>query len=285
MYNLFYIIFYSLMQVIYSESVLKPEIIQYRFNDINELIRMDMSNLRDTVYTLNEYYVEVNLTTQKAILHSRNSPGLQFGISSGTKKIEDGMETKPGLFVVQSMMPEWYSQQFDSTLMLKWIGFNYGIGFHALQSNGYYKYLGVKPSSHGCLRVSREDANLLYDLLKPGSPVLVHNGNNAIVVAFADSNRIYTRTGFSEFRSLMKRRLEELYAGIYFLSPKPKLLIDRSNIPHSGIDIGDSGLIPKRQLIEPVHLYISAVIPARRDAERIEYSVFSESPFRFVVGK
>ncbi len=115
----------------------------------------DYSWVRDTVYTLMPYFIEVDLSTQKGYLYSRKAPVKEFGLSSGTSRLEDGVDTKTGLFVIQSKMEKWYSRQFDSTLMLNWMGFNWGIGFHALQGRGYYRYLGKKKSSHGCVRLTR----------------------------------------------------------------------------------------------------------------------------------
>ena len=93
--------------------------------------------IRDTLYTFEQHYIIVNLATQTGSLYSRNTPVMEFGVSSGNVKLDKAVETNEGLFVIQCMMKKWYSSQFDSTLMLDWMGFNYGIGFHALQTYGY----------------------------------------------------------------------------------------------------------------------------------------------------
>ena len=144
----------------------------------------DYSYLRDTVYTLMPYFIEVDLSTQKGYLYSRTEPVKEFGLSSGTKRLEDGVDTKSGLYVIQAKLEKWYSRQFDSTLMLNWMGFNWGIGFHALQGRGYYRYLGKRKSSHGCVRISREMAEELYNKIEEGTPVLVHDGYSAVKFAF-----------------------------------------------------------------------------------------------------
>jgi hypothetical protein len=221
----------------------------------------DFSWIRDTVYTLMPYYIEVNLSTQKGYLYSRTAPVKEFGLSSGTSKLKDGVDTKTGLFVIQSKMEKWYSRQFDSTLMLKWMGFNWGIGFHALQGRGYYKYLGKRKSSHGCVRLTRDMAEELYTIIDEGTPVLVHEGYSAVKVAFCDSSEAFAYLRLSDLKYQLKKRLKEIYGGQYFVSYNPKLIIDFNNVGHEGLPIGDSRKIMKQQIIPPVWQYISASIP------------------------
>jgi len=241
----------------------------------------DFSGLRDTVYTDKPYFIEVNLKTQMGYLHSRSDSTKSFGISSGTDKLFEGVNTKEGLFVIQSMMPQWHSRQFDSTLMLNWMGFNYGIGFHALLGNRYYKYLGVKPSSHGCVRVGREDAKEIYNKIELGTPVLVHSENNAITVAFTKEYEKYHLLEFDSLKKILEIRYNELYSGRYLLQSQDKLLIDRSNVNHSGIPIGESKRISKRQLLLPVYNYIGLIIPGIKIPEAIESKPKSGSSLLF----
>jgi len=207
------------------------------------------------------FFIEVNLTTQKGYLYSRNEPVKEFGLSSGTSKLEDGVDTKTGLFVIQSKMEKWYSRQFDSTLMLNWMGFNWGIGFHALQGRGYYKYLGKKKSSHGCVRLTRDMAKELYTRIEEGTPVLVHDGHSAVKVAFCDSSEAYAYMKLSDLKYQLKKRLTQIYSGQYFMSYNPKLIIDFNNVGHEGLPIGDSRKIMKQQITLPVSEYISSSTP------------------------
>lgn len=230
----------------------------------------DFSGLRDTLYTDKPYFIEVDLKTQMGYLHSRSDSTKPFGISSGTDRLFEGVNTKEGLFVIQSMMPQWHSRQFDSTLMLNWMGFNYGIGFHALLGNKYYKYLGVKPSSHGCVRVAREDAKEIYDKIELGTPVLVHSENNAVTVAFTNENENYELLEYNSLKEILEIRYNELYTGRYLLQRQNKLLIDRSNVNHPGIPIGDSKRISRRQLLLPVYNYIGLIIPGIKTPDQIE---------------
>ncbi len=222
---------------------------------------MDFSYLRDTLFTLHHFYIEVNLTTQKAFLHSNDGTIKEFGVSSGTDRLEDGINTKEGLFVIQAKLPKWYSRQFDSTLMLNWMGFNFGIGFHALRSNSYYKYLGKKKSSHGCLRITRAMAKELYDTVDLGTPVLVHKGNNAVTISFGDSTKNFTQYSYSELHRLVNLRTKQLYGGKYFIGDNPYLVIDKSNVSHAGLPVGNSKKILKRQIIKSSSEFIQSVIP------------------------
>ncbi len=203
--------------------------------------------IRDTLYTFEQHFIIVNLSTQTGYLYSRNEPVMKFGVSSGNIKLDKAVETNEGLFVIQCMMKKWYSSQFDSTLMLNWMGFNNGIGFHALQSHGYYRYLGIKPSSHGCVRISQEDANTLFSLIDVGTPVLVNNGEPAITIAFADSNSNYKHYSNSELRNVLKDRFDLLYNGKYLLNELPKICISKSNVTHQGLPVGNADYIPEKQ--------------------------------------
>jgi hypothetical protein len=223
----------------------------YKSEDKYHFLTNDFSSLRDTLYTFDSNYVEVNLALQKAFLHKRNGEVKEFLISSGTARVLDGVETQEGLFVIKAKLKEWHSRQFDSTLLINWIGFNHGIGFHALQGNGYYRYLGRKRSSHGCIRVSRESSDELYKSINIGTPVLVHSGNNAVSLGFADMNDNYSSPSYYELTASLPERLDEIYEGRYFISHRPKLMINSKNVYHSGLPIGDSRKIPKQQRIVP----------------------------------
>jgi hypothetical protein len=237
----------------------------------NLAVHKDFSSLRDTIYTLKPYFVEVNLATQKGYLYSRTKPVKEFGLSTGTAKLEDGVETQAGLYVIQSKKEKWYSLEFDSTLMLNWMGFNWGIGFHALSGNGYYKYLGKRRSSHGCVRVSRTIAKELFDELDEGTPVLVHDGHSAITIKFGNPGDGFTFLSYVDLKYQLNKKLGEMYAGKYFTTYNPKLLIDFNNVDHDGLPIGDSRKIPVYQITFPVSEYIRSSLPQPRDCMIIPY--------------
>ena len=234
-----------------------------------------LSKVFDTLYTLSDYFVEIDLSKQIGYLHSRFDSTKTFKVSTGTKKIKDGVETNTGIFVIQHKAQKWYSTQFDSTLMLYWMGFNYGIGFHALLGKSYYKYLGNKTSSHGCVRVSREDAKELFNKLTYGSPVIIHKGNTAIKISFADKKS--DDYEYYENERLLKeinRRMNHLYEGNYFEFVKEKIIIDEKNVSHQGIPIGNYGKIPLRQKLNPEYYFLEIAMPEVK-AETIPYNYFS----------
>jgi hypothetical protein len=231
-------------------------------------LNYDFRNLRDTLYTMEDNIIEVNLSTQHVKLISRDGSIKEFPVSSGTKRIEKGMDTREGLFVLHWKSKKLHSEQFDSTLMLNWMGFNGGIGFHALLGIRYYKYLGKRNVSHGCVRMSREDAKEMYRIVEKGTPVLVHSGSSAITVAFGEEGTVYKYYDYKTLRKVMSARFEVIYNGNYFVSAQLKLLIDEKNVWHSGLPIGDSENIPVKQFIKPTYLYVDY---NTTDVEKLEH--------------
>lgn len=233
---------------------------------VNPFASYDFKQLRDTVYTNKDHYIEVNLLTQHATLYSRDGSEFHFPISSGTKRVEKGMETNTGLFAIQWKAKKQYSVQFDSTVMLNWMGFNNGIGFHALLGKSYYKYLGKKNVSHGCVRVSREDAQIVYEKVEKGTPVLVHKGNNAIKIAFTSEGESYNQYSYKDTYKLLKERYQKLYDGDYLISSNDKIIVDENNIYSNGLPIGNAELIPAKQNLKPTTLWVDK---NKSDEERL----------------
>jgi hypothetical protein len=258
-----------------------------KFNySLNPFVKLDFKKLRDTVYTNKDHFIEVNLSTQQATLYSRDGSEFHFPVSSGTKRVEKGMETNEGLFAIQWKAKKMHSVQFDSTLMLNWMGFNNGIGFHALLGNSYYKYLGKKNVSHGCVRVSREDAQFLFEKVERGTPVLVHKGNSALKIAFTSEGESYNQYSYSETYSLLKKRYQLIYDGDYLISSNEKILIDEKNIYSGGLPIGNADLIPSRQNLKPTSLWVDNTLSETeklneflkgREKSKLNYNLFLDS--------
>jgi len=241
----------------YKEQSFKPQQTNYCFNP---LLFTDYSRLRDTLYTMKDHFIEVNLSTHSATLYSRSGVVKQFPISGGSSKIEEGIETREGLYVLQWKTKKQYSVQFDSTIMLNWMSFNGGIGMHALSSNGYYKYLGKKNVSHGCIRMSREDSEELFSLIERGTPILVHNGESALRIGFGKLGEVYKYYSYDEMKNVLEERLNNLYKGQHFLSNNQKLLIDEQNITSDGLLVGNSERIPTKQFIVPTNIFVDREI-------------------------
>ena len=236
---------------------------------INPLTLTDFKNIRDTIYTMKDHIVEVNLLTYMGRVRFRNGKIKECPISGGTKKILDGIETNEGLFVIQWKSRKQYSAQFDSTVLLYWMGFNNGIGFHALNSNGYYKYLGKRNVSHGCVRVSREDGRELYNILEKGTPILISKGNSAIEVAFGKLREVYKYYPYPELRNKLSQNLNSLYDGKYLISKNYKLLIDEENVTATGLQIGNVDRIPTKQIISSNQIYLSNDLDEKTKLEMI----------------
>lgn len=272
MKTFFLLIIFS--QFIFADDPERNSSLNASYNS-DKLRKINLSRVLDTLFTLSDYYVEIDLSKQIGFLHSRFDATKTFKVSTGSKKIKDGVETNTGIFVIQHKAKKWYSTQFDSTLMLNWMGFNYGIGFHALLGKSYYKYLGNKTSSHGCVRVSREDAKELFDKLTYGSPVIIHKGQTAIKISFAEKNSINYE--YYENERLLKeinRRMNHLYKGDYLNFVNEKILIDHRNVTHQGIPIGNFNNVPIRQKIWPESYFIEIALPEIKP-ELIPFDYFS----------
>ncbi|GBD88370.1 hypothetical protein BMS3Abin03_02305 [bacterium BMS3Abin03] len=227
---------------------------------INPLLLTDFRNIRDTIFTMKDHIVEINLSTHKGTVRFRNGKHFVFPVSGGTKWVKDGIETREGLYVLHWKSELQYSVQFDSTKMLYWMSFNSGIGLHALTTNGYYKYLGKKNVSHGCVRMTREDAKELFDILERGVAVLVHKGESAIAVEFGKLGEVYKYYSYKELKKVFKKRLTNLYRGEYFLKNKNKILIDEDNVTAAGLPLGNSNKIITKQILPPENIYLAGSI-------------------------
>lgn len=224
---------------------------------INPLLLTNFPNIRDTVYTLKDQIIEINLATHKGTVRFRNGKIKVFPISGGNKNIHKGMETREGLFTLHWKSKKQYSTQFDSTVMLYWMSFNGGIGMHALTTKGYYRYLGKKNVSHGCVRVSREDAKEIFDVLERGTPVFVHKGESALAVAFGDPKEEFKYYSYKYLRKLLPQRFGTLYSGRYFIDNKENILIDDKNVDASGLPIGNIENIPAKQVVLSNQIYLT----------------------------
>lgn len=210
--------------------------------------------VRDTIYVLSSWYVELDLQRQRLSVYERGQKRYEFPVSSGASWLPKGIETPTGLFTVQTKATRAISRQFENTPMLHWLGFAGNIGFHALEGQSYYRHLGHRPSSHGCVRLSREDAQLLYRLLPRGTPVLVYREAPARVLAFLPpeefnpSHDWLLDSGSPSQEQLLRARLAALYRGQVHQSRRRRLVLSGSTILRpGGYDIGAARLIPPQE--------------------------------------
>lgn len=226
---------YNLILILYfSNSILLGESLLLK-NDSEKRTR---AIIRDTLFTLADHIIEIYLPEQKIYLHFRDGKVLEFLCSTGNPKLHKGVETPEGIFVIQNKARKIYSTQFDSTLMINWMGFNFNIGFHALKGKSYYKYLGQRVSSHGCVRISLETSKYFYDNISIGTPVIIHSGRSARVIAFADKNVSYLNVDKKTLKKLADENLKFIYSGMYLIK-NHKLIISEKNLGHSGLELGD----------------------------------------------
>lgn len=204
----------------------------------------------DTVYTPMPSWLEVNLARQMLYIHHRTLPLDSMPISTGTSALTRGIETRQGIFLVQNRIPMLYSLQFDSAKVYNWLGFNFGIGFHSLAGRGYYRHLGRRPSSHGCIRMSDSAAGVLWRSVRVGTPVFVHAGRYVRTVAFtADTTSVPLAVPPALALAMHERRLHALYRGQRLFHSSPALPLSREYVRHEGLPIGDVARLPRRQRI------------------------------------
>ena len=214
------------------------------------------SELRDTVYTDKDIWLELRIDEQRVYVHYRNGKTKSYPVSTGNKFLNKGIESRPGLFAIFLKEELHLSSQFDDAKMFYYMPFNMGIGFHSLAGTGYYGNLGVRPSSHGCIRMAAGDVKELFKECPVGTLVLVHRGNTARVVAFAPegfkNDRDYSK---DDYMNLLAYNLNSLYQGKYFINPPKRFIIDPAIIPRIGYYIGTTDDIPEKQQI-PLNLNI-----------------------------
>ncbi|MDQ3019109.1 MAG: L,D-transpeptidase [Bacteroidota bacterium] len=220
---------------------------------LNILSSEDLSvGIRDTVYTDKECWLELRIDQQTLYQHWRNGTLEKYPISSGNNKGSDpeALESRPGLFAIFVKEEHHISSQFDAANMYHFMPFNQGIGFHSIDGTGYYGHLGVRPSSHGCIRMKHEDAKKLFKDCEKGTLVLASNGVSARAVAFAP-NGFENEKEFSkdEYKKMMATNLFNLINKRYYLEEREKFVVDPKVIPVSGVYIGYDVEIPKKQIV------------------------------------
>lgn len=107
----------------------------------------------------------VNLKTQHAVLYRNGVPIGASTVSTG----RPGHKTPTGVFTILEKQVEHYSSKYDSAPMpymqrLTW----YGVALHAGNLPGY-------PASHGCIRMPKGFAQLLYRVSGLGMTVVIAN--------------------------------------------------------------------------------------------------------------
>lgn len=163
--------------------------------------------LRDTLFVLDSVYLEVRLDKQMILQHFRSGRVKRFPCSTGNPRLPDAIATREGIFNIQWKSQRYMSRQFEVWLNY-WMPFDGGIGFHGLDGHSYYKYLGRRPSSHGCVRISNETGRELFATVPRWTVVYVHSGSPARVLHFAEPEDNTLRVVEGKDAELLKRRLD-----------------------------------------------------------------------------
>ena len=136
--------------------------------------------------------IVVSLPEQRAHVY-RN--GLRIGVSTISSG-KPGHETPTGEFPILQKRVEHYSNLYDNAPMpymqrLTWGG----VALHAGRIPGY-------PASHGCIRLPREFAELLYDVTRHGTTVVVadESSHSAAVVSPGPQSPVDSYTGLEPSR-------------------------------------------------------------------------------------
>ncbi|MEO8666279.1 MAG: L,D-transpeptidase [Ignavibacteria bacterium] len=217
----------------------------------NILSKGDMSSgIKDTVYTDKDCWLELRIDQQMVYEHWRDGRTEKYPVSSGNNKSGDpeALESRPGLFAIFVKEEHHQSTQFNSANMYHFMPFNQGIGFHSIDGTGYYAHLGVRPSSHGCIRMKHEDAKKLYKDCELGTLVIASKGYSARTVSFAPegfkNEKEYTK---EEYKSMLASNLYNILKGRYYLEEKEKFVVDPKVIPVSGVYVSYDVKIPENQ--------------------------------------
>jgi len=226
--------------------------------------------MRDTIFILSDRYVSVSLKEQTAAVIMRDGTNHAYKISTGNAGIFEGFATPTGIFTVQSKCPLAQSPQFNNAELYHWVGFYYNYGFHGLRTSGYYRHLGKRPSSHGCIRIGRDDARSLYYEVRIGTPVMVFDDEPARIFAFADSsdfNPVYDRYIIKwgdEQRAELASRISNLYTGRARTDQIGRIFMDGKTAlgaqPCYGVGLADSIALRQKS-----HIDCSVKIYSRRD--------------------
>ncbi len=216
---------------------------------INILSESDVSvGLKDTVYTDKDCWLELRIDQQMLYQHWRDGKVEKYAISTGNKYLSRSIESRPGLFAIFVKEEHHESSQYNNAVMLYFMPFNQGIGFHALNGTGYYGNLGVRPSSHGCIRMRHDDVRKVFRECPLGTLVLAHRGSTARIVGFApqgyENKEELTK---DEEKYLLAENLYNILEGNYFTTDRKFFVVNPKTIPVSGIYMGYDAKLPDKQ--------------------------------------
>lgn len=224
--------------------------------NINILSEQDLSSgLKDTVYTDKDCWLELRIDQQMLYQYWRDGKVNKYPVSTGNKYLSRSIESRPGLFAIFVKVERHESSQYNNAEMWHFMPFNMGIGFHSLNGTGYYGSLGVRPSSHGCIRMRHEDVKKVFRECPLGTLVLANKGYSARTVAFAPKD-YKNPVDFTkdEYKKMLAENLSNILEGEYYIKERKFFVLDPKVIPVSGIYISYDKKIPEKQkLIKSIY--------------------------------
>lgn len=217
--------------------------------EVNILSETDLSmGIKDTVYTDKDTWLELRIDLQMLYQHWRDGRVVKYPISSGNKFLDRSIESRPGLFAIFVKEERHESSQYNNAEMYHFMPFNQGIGFHSLNGTGYYGNLGVRPSSHGCIRMRHDDVKKLFKESPLGTIVLAHKGYSARTIGFApkeyENKEEYSK---DDYKKMLAENLANILNGDYYMKERKFFVIDPKVIPVSGVYISYDRKIPEKQ--------------------------------------
>jgi lipoprotein-anchoring transpeptidase ErfK/SrfK len=120
----------------------------------------------------------IDLSRQRLFAMNKDGQVLaEYKVSTGRA----GYETPQGNYKIVNKAAYAYSKKYEAD-MFHWMGItsNGDIGLHGLKGGSYERRLGRR-ASHGCIRLSRADAQYLFSIIPVGMPVKVTSGLSEVV--------------------------------------------------------------------------------------------------------
>lgn len=215
--------------------------------------------LLDTVYTDKDNWLELRIHEQMLYVHWRDGKIQKYPVSTGNKMLDKGLESRPGLFAIFVKEEHHESSQFDNADMYHFMPFNQGIGFHSINGTAYYQHLGVRPSSHGCIRMKHEDVKKLFGDVELGTIVLAHKGKYSRTVGFAPKDYDASVQDYTpeQYKRMLAENLYNVLNGKYYVSDRKYFVVDPKIIPKQGVYIGYDREVPEKQEVPKPELYIA----------------------------
>ena len=199
-------------------------------------------------------HINIDKTTQKMTVFLDGIEKYSWPVSTG----KAGYSTPSGAYTATSMNEIWYSKQWDNSPMPHSIFFIKD--GHAIHGSYEVKNLG-RPVSHGCVRISTENAAKLYALVQENglenTQVVLTGVTPGGEYKVASSGKSWLPLRSAGFR-LVRARRQLLYP-----APAPprlfRTIIWRSLLQRtSGLQPTTTGVLPAARILRPCPLHCRA---------------------------